>query len=158
MLIPCWLVNCARSVAYKHYTHTKAQGAQSVCFACFLLLHRLRGLRAVWVLQDEKERNMAREKETRRERPLQSYSNHMQMRLRTPHEKWIINHLAPLGQSEGKALITPSSKRGGEQAPRCVRRHRERCFPHILITQSHSPKKHTAWAVRPYSSCLIIYQ
>jgi len=31
-------------------------------------------------------------KERERERPLQLYSNHMQMRHRTPHEKWIINH------------------------------------------------------------------
>lgn len=99
-----------------------------------------------------------RERGGERERPLQSYGNHMQMRHRTPHEKWIINHLAPLGQWEGKALITPSSKGGGEQAPRCVRRHRERCFPRILITQSYSPTKLTAWTVQPYSSCLIIYQ
>ncbi|KAI2653579.1 Dual function macrocyclase-peptidase POPB [Labeo rohita] len=97
-------------------------------------LWALRGLRAVWVLQDEKERNMAREKETRRERPLQSYSNHMQMRLRTPHEKWIINHLAPLGQSEGKALITPSSKRGGEQAPRCD--HQPHLDPAVFVELS----------------------
>lgn len=104
------------------------------------------------------ERKKYGERERRRERPLQSYSNHMQMRHCTPHEKWIINHLAPLGQWEGKALITPSSKGGGEQAPRCVKRHRERCFPRILITQSYSPTKLTAWTVQPYSSCLIIYQ
>lgn len=58
------------------------------------------------------------EKDRKRERPLQSYSNHMQMSRRTPHEKRIINYLAPLGQWEGKALITPSSKREAGRAPR----------------------------------------